>query len=159
VVRSWAAGHLRDPGGGADPAGRTIEIPVHYDGPDLPDVAGRTGLSTQEVIRLHSAPDYHVYAVGFTPGFPFLGEVPEVLRLPRRSTPRPLVPFNAVAIANAQSCVYPLPSPGGWNLLGTALSTVYDPNRAAPFQIAAGGRMRFRPAEGHTPPLPTVREL
>ena len=159
VVRSWAAGHLRDPGSGADPAGRTIEIPVRYDGPDLPDVAGRTGLSTQEVIRLHSAPDYHVYAVGFTPGFPFLGEVPEVLRLPRRSTPRPLVPFNAVAIANAQSCVYPLPSPGGWNLLGTALSTIYDPNRAAPFLIAPGDRVRFRPAEGQTPPLPAVREL
>ncbi|WP_161880983.1 5-oxoprolinase subunit PxpB [Deinococcus alpinitundrae] len=158
AVRAWAARHLRTTGS-ADPAGRTIEIPVRYDGPDLPDVAERTGLSQAEVIRLHSAPDYHVYAVGFTPGFPFLGEVPEVLRLPRRSTPRAQVPFNAVAIANAQSCVYPLPSPGGWNLLGTALGTVYDPNRAAPFLISPGDKVRFVPGEGETPPLPAVRDL
>lgn len=159
VVRGWAIRHLKNLVGEADPAGRAIEIPVRYDGPDLPDVVGRTGLSEAEVIRLHSSPDYHVYAVGFTPGFPFLGEVPGALRLPRRSTPRPNVPFNSVAIANAQSCVYPLPSPGGWNLLGTALATIYDPNRAEPFLIAPGDRVRFRPSEGETPPLPAVCEL
>ena len=159
AVRNWAAGHLAQLAPEAELKGQLIELPVRYDGPDLPDVAARSGLSQAEVIRLHSAPEYHVYAVGFTPGFPFLGEVNEALRLPRRATPRPSVPFNAVAIANAQSCVYPLPSPGGWNLLGTALETIYDPNRAAPFLIAPGDRVRFIPAEGQTPPLPAVREL
>ena len=146
AVRGWAQKHLRTCEDGAAAGSRLIEVPVRYDGPDLPDVAGRTGLSEAEVIRQHCAPDYHVYAVGFTPGFPFLGEVAEVLRLPRRSTPRANVPFNAVAIANAQTCVYPLPSPGGWNLLGTALTTIYDPNRQEPFLIAPGDRVRFTPS-------------
>lgn len=160
AVRSWARRHLAALGeAGAAPEGRLTELPVRYDGPDLADVAERTGLSEAEVIGRHSAPHYHVYAVGFTPGFPFLGEVDERLRLPRRSTPRPLVPFNSVAIANAQSCVYPLPSPGGWNLLGTALETIYDPNRERPFLIAPGDRVRFVAASGETPPLPAVREL
>ena len=160
TVRSWARRHLAALGEvGAAPEGRRTELPVCYDGPNLSEVAERTGLSVAEVIRRHSAPDYHVYAVGFTPGFPFLGEVDPRLRLPRRPTPRPLVPFNSVAIANAQSCVYPLPSPGGWNLLGTALETIYDPNRAEPFLIAPGDRIRFVAASGETPPLPAVREL
>lgn len=157
AVREWVARHLQSFDDVAGAGGRLIELAVRYDGPDLPDVAERTGLSESEVIRLHSGSEYHVYAVGFTPGFPFLGEVPEVLRLPRRSTPRATVPFNAVAVANAQTCVYPLPSPGGWNLLGTALATIYDPNRAEPFLISPGDRVRFRPAEGDTPPLPSVR--
>ena len=157
-VRAWVARHLNAPDAGP-PDGRRLELPVRYDGPDLPDVAGRTGLSEAEVVRLHAAPEYHVYAVGFTPGFPFLGEVAPELRLPRRSTPRPTVPFNAVAIANAQSCVYTLPSPGGWNLLGTLLTTVYDPNRAEPFMVSPGDRVRFVPREGETPSLPGIREL
>lgn len=160
-VTDWAAGHLRtvDAGGATGTAGRLIEVPVRYDGPDLPDVAARTGLNEAEVVRLHSATDYHVYAVGFTPGFPFLGEVTNELRLPRRSTPRPLVPFNSVAVAGAQSCVYALPSPGGWNLLGTALKVIYDPNREEPFLVAPGDRVRFVPGGGETPPLPAVRQL
>lgn len=158
AVRGWVTRHLRGVDGAAEVQGRLTELPVRYDGPDLPDVAARTGLTEAEVIRLHSGSEYHVYAVGFTPGFPFLGEVPEALRLPRRSTPRATVPFNAVAVANAQTCVYPLPSPGGWNLLGTALTTIYDPNRERPFLIAPGDRVRFRPSQGETPPLPTVRE-
>ena len=111
------------------------------------------------VIAAHSGVDYHVYALGFTPGFPFMGEVPPELRLPRRDTPRAQVPFNAVAVANAQSCVYVLPSPGGWNLLGTALTTIYDPHRAEPFLLAPGDTVRFVPAEGEAPSLPAAREL
>lgn len=162
AVRSWVTEHLkampeREFADGA--VGRSIEIPVRYDGEDLEDVAAQTGLSAAEVVRLHSAPTYHVYAVGFTPGFPFLGEVPEPLRLPRRSTPRAGVPFNAVAIAAAQSCVYVLPSPGGWNLLGTALTTIYDPNRPQPFLISPGDSVRFVPTGGDAPPLPAVHLL
>jgi len=157
-VRAWIMRHLNAPH--APPADhRVLELPVRYDGPDLPDVAERTRLSEAEVVRLHAAPEYHVYAVGFTPGFPFLGEVAPELRLPRRSTPRPAVAFNTVAIANAQSCVYTLPSPGGWNLLGTLLTTVYDPHRAEPFMVSPGDRVRFVPQQGETPPIPRVREL
>lgn len=161
AVRAWVRRHLGalDQSGECAPAGRLIELPVRYDGMDLADVAARTGLSEAEVIRLHSRPEYHVYAVGFTPGFPFVGAVDERLRLPRRSSPRPLVPFNSVAVAGAQGCVYTLPSPGGWNLLGTLLTTVYDPNRTQPFLIAPGDRVRFVPGEGETPELPAVRAL
>ncbi|WP_288404427.1 5-oxoprolinase subunit PxpB [uncultured Deinococcus sp.] len=165
-VAAWVRRHLRAAQGGAgtghaDP-GRTVEIPVRYDGEDLADVAARTGLDPAEVIRRHAAPTYHAYAVGFTPGFPFLGEVEEALRLPRRATPRLAVPLNAVAIAGAQTCVYPLPSPGGWNLLGTALRTLYDPNRPEPCLIAPGDTVRFVPVEGlyhPAPTLPPVRPL
>ncbi|MGI8748869.1 MAG: carboxyltransferase domain-containing protein, partial [Deinococcus sp.] len=159
-VRAWVGRHLEELE--TEPArqeGRSLELPVRYDGMDLADVAERTGLGQAEVIRLHSGPEYHVYAVGFTPGFPFLGEVDERLRLPRRATPRGAVPFNAVAIANAQSCIYTLPSPGGWNLLGTLLTTVYDPTRPEPFMISPGDRVRFVPQQGEAPPLPGVREL
>ncbi|WP_412030385.1 5-oxoprolinase subunit PxpB [Deinococcus yunweiensis] len=156
-VRTWVQGHLDTLGTGAEEGGRHIDLPVRYDGPDLPDVAARTGLSVAEVIRRHTENSYRVYAVGFTPGFPFLGEVPGDLRVPRRDTPRPLVPAGAVAIANAQTCVYPLPSPGGWNLLGTALVTVYDPNRDRPFLLDAGDTVRFVPGDGETPVLPAER--
>jgi KipI family sensor histidine kinase inhibitor len=157
----WVQRHLESLGSGASPSGgnQTLQLPVRYDGTDLAEVAERTGLSQAEVISLHSAPDYHVYAVGFTPGFPFLGEVDEKLRLPRRATPRPVVPFNSVAIANAQSCVYPLPSPGGWNLLGTLLGTLYDPNRDHPFLLSPGDSVRFVPSQGRAPALPAVREV
>ncbi|WP_407542563.1 5-oxoprolinase subunit PxpB (plasmid) [Deinococcus radiomollis] len=160
AVRAWVRRHLDQLDEGVPAAqGRLIELPVRYDGPDLPEVAKRTGLSEAEVVRLHSAPAYHVYAVGFTPGFPFLGAVDGRLRLPRHSTPRPLVAFNSVAIANAQSCVYVLPSPGGWNLLGTVLNVIYDPNREQPFLIAPGDTVRFLPGEGRSPELPAAREL
>ncbi|UQN09785.1 5-oxoprolinase subunit PxpB [Deinococcus sp. QL22] len=161
-VRGWVTEHLRavpEQELAAGAAGRRIDIPVRYDGEDLEDVAAQTGLSPAEVVRQHSAQAYHVYAVGFTPGFPFLGELPPRLRLPRRSTPRAAVPFNAVAIAAAQSCVYVLPSPGGWHLLGTALTTIYDPNRPQPFLISPGDSVRFVAAPGDTPPLPSVRPL
>ncbi len=173
-VHAWVEGHLRtfaqpsdaqpSPTGPDQPQtglarGRTVLLPVRYDGADLLEVASRTGLSQAAVIEAHSSPEYHVYALGFTPGFPFLGEVAPVLRLPRRPTPRPLVPFNSVAVANAQSCVYALPSPGGWNLLGTALETLYDPNRPEPFLISPGDKVRFQASEGPTPTLPAVREL
>ncbi|THF69692.1 5-oxoprolinase subunit PxpB [Deinococcus sp. Arct2-2] len=162
TVRGWVTHHLKampERELTTDVPGRSLEIPVRYDGEDLEEVAAHTGLSAAEVVRLHSAPAYHVYAVGFTPGFPFLGEVTPSLRLPRRSTPRAGVPFNAVAIAAAQSCVYVLPSPGGWHLLGTALTTIYDPNRPQPFLISPGDSVRFVPAYGASPPLPEVRPL
>ncbi len=139
--------------------GRVVEIPVRYDGEDLEEVARLTGLSLEEVKRRHQAPLYRVYALGFTPGFPFLAPVDEALRLPRRPHPRPRVPAHSVALAGVQTGIYPLPSPGGWRLLGTALVPVYDPHRASPFLLRPGDRVRFREAEGPTPPEPLPLDL
>ncbi|MEZ0347825.1 MAG: 5-oxoprolinase subunit PxpB [Thermus sp.] len=139
--------------------GRVVEIPVRYDGEDLQEVARRTGLSQVEVKRRHQAPLYRVYALGFTPGFPFLAPVDEALRLPRRPHPRPRVPAHSLAMAGAQTGIYPLPSPGGWHLLGTALVAVYDPHREPAFLLSPGDWVRFREAEDPPPPEPAPLDL
>ncbi|TBH20940.1 5-oxoprolinase subunit PxpB [Thermus thermamylovorans] len=139
--------------------GRVVEVPLRYDGEDLLEVAARTGLPPEEVRRRHQTPLYRVYALGFTPGFPFLAPVDEALRLPRRAHPRPRVPAHAVAMAGPQTGIYPLPSPGGWHLLGTALVAVYDPHREEPFLLRPGDRVRFREAAGPTPKEPEPWEL
>lgn len=139
--------------------GRLVQVPVRYDGADLPAVARTLGLSVPEVIALHSKPTYRVYALGFTPGFPFLGAVPPELRLPRRGVPHPRVPANTVAMADFQTGIYPGTTPGGWHLLGQALEAVYDPHRAEPFLIHPGDQVRFVPATGNTPAQPAARRL
>ena len=139
--------------------GRVVEIPVRYDGEDLPEVAARTGLTPEAVKALHQKPLYRVYALGFTPGFPFMAPVEPPLRLPRKAHPRPRVPAHSVAVAGAQTGIYPLPSPGGWNLLGRALVAVYDPHRPEPFLLRPGDRVRFREAEGEVPGEPLPLEL
>ncbi len=157
-VRCWAErpNHIR-----ADETerARTVEIPVRYDGPDLENICERTGLTREEVVKQHSGSPYHVYAVGFTPGFPFMAEVDARLRLPRRDTPRARVGAHSVAMTGSQTGIYPLPSPGGWHLLGTALKTVYDPHRAEPFLLRPGDGVFFVPAQGETPPPPERLEL
>lgn len=120
-----------------------VEIPTHFDGEDLPHVAAQTGLSEAEVIERFSATTYHVYAVGFTPGFPFMGEVDTSLQLPRRGKPRQRVPANTVAIANAQAGIYPLTTPGGWHLLGTSLTPLYDPSREKALLLEPGDSVNF----------------
>ena len=103
------------------PPPKVVEIPVCYGGeygPDIDHVAKSNHLTTQEVIRLHSEPEYLIYMVGFTPGFPFLGGLPEALHTPRLETPRTHVPKGSVGIANGQTGVYPIASPGGWQLIG-----------------------------------------
>jgi KipI family sensor histidine kinase inhibitor len=139
--------------------GRVVEVPVRYDGEDLREVAGRAGLSVEAVKALHQKPLYRVYALGFTPGFPFMAPVEPPLRLPRRPHPRPRVPAHSVAVAGPQTGIYPLPSPGGWNLLGTSLAAVYDPHRPEPFLLRPGDRVRFQEAEGPTPEEPPPLEL
>jgi KipI family sensor histidine kinase inhibitor len=151
-VERWLRRHLRSLPAAAEE--RRVEVPVRYDGVDLPWVAAQTRLSVEEVIRLHSQPEYRVFATGFTPGFPFLGPLDERLRLPRRGDPRPWVPAHAVAVAGGQTGIYPLPSPGGWHLIGTALVAMYDPQREEPFYLRAGDRVRLVRAEGPTPALP-----
>ena len=120
-----------------------ISIPVHYDGPDLAEVASRTGLSADEVIRRHSGREYRVYLLGFAPGFAYLGTLDPALVLPRRSAPRTQVPAGSVAIAGAQTGVYPLATPGGWHLIGTTPLALFDPAREPAALLKAGDRVRF----------------
>lgn len=122
-----------------------IVIPVRYDGPDLDEVAGRVGLTHDEVIRRHSSREYQVYLLGFAPGFAYLGELDPALVLPRRAEPRVRVPPGSVAIAAAQTAIYPLATPGGWHLIGTTLLRMFDPAREPPAVLTPGDRVRFDP--------------
>lgn len=128
-------------------AARRLEIPVCYGGefgPDLEAVARHAGMSAADVISAHAAGDYLVHAIGFTPGFPYLGGLPEALAMPRRATPRALVPAGSVAIGGAQTGVYPLATPGGWNLIGRTPLVLFDAARAEPVLLQAGDHVTFR---------------
>lgn len=128
--------------------GRCIELPVYYSeesGADLAAVADGAGLSVSEVIDLHSSREYRVYAIGFAPGFAYLGELDERLKTPRLKTPRQRVPRGAVAIADRQTAVYPAVSPGGWNLIGSCPQRMFDPDRDPSMPVAVGDRVRFCP--------------
>lgn len=122
---------------------KTIEIPVTYDGPDLAAVAETCRLTPEEIIRQHKSTPYTVYMMGFTPGFPYLGILPEAIRVPRRPAPRPRVPAGSVAIAGMQTGIYPVDSPGGWQLIGHTDLTLFDPNREQPFLFAPGDMVQF----------------
>ena len=124
---------------------RTHVLPVRYDGPDLSEVAERTGLSRNEVVRRHAALTYDVHFLGFVPGFGYLGPLDSALVLPRRVVPRRRVPAGSVAIAGAQTGVYPLETPGGWHLIGRTDAVLFDPARDPPNLLAAGDRVRFSP--------------
>jgi KipI family sensor histidine kinase inhibitor len=128
-------------------AGSLIEIPVRYDGPDLAEVAERTGLTIAEVIERHSSRTYHAYMSGFAPGFTYLGDLDASLVLPRRTVPRVRVSAGSVAIAGAQTAVYPLETPGGWHLIGSTTLAMFDPQRDPPALIRAGDTVRFVNAE------------
>jgi len=130
------------------PRERIIEIPVCYGGehgPDLPFVAERNGLSQEEAVRLHSEVDYPIYMLGFTPGFPYLGGLDERLHTPRRQTPRSRVPQGSVGIANAQTGIYPVSSPGGWQLIGRTPWQLFSPSKDWPVPYKPGDRLRFKP--------------
>lgn len=123
--------------------GSLIEIPVRYDGRDLAEVADRTGLSVAEVAERHSSRSYRAYMSGFLPGFAYLGDLDSSLILPRRSTPRIRVPAGSVAIAGAQTAVYPLETPGGWHLIGSTSAAMFDATRAQPALVRPGDMVRF----------------
>ncbi|WP_298913131.1 5-oxoprolinase subunit PxpB [uncultured Algimonas sp.] len=127
---------------------RLIEIPVAYggaDGPDLDAMAERIGRSADEVIALHSGRDYRVCMMGFIPGFAFLSDVDPVLRHPRHETPRAKVPAGSVGIANWQTGIYGLESPGGWQIIGRTDALMFDADRDPPFLVETGDRIRFVP--------------
>jgi len=127
---------------------QTVEVPVCYGGdlgPDLEAVAHHAGLTVAEVIARHAAPTYLVHMLGFAPGFPYLGGLDARLATPRRATPRPLVPAGAVGIAGAQTGIYSLPTPGGWQLIGRTPLRLFDPAAADPSLLHAGQYLRFVP--------------
>lgn len=127
---------------------RMVEIPVCYGGelgPDLDAVAALHNLDVQETIELHCAPIYHVYMIGFTPGFPYLGGLDERLYTPRREEPRKKVPPGSVGIADKQTGIYSVESPGGWHLLGRTPLRMFDLNRDRPFFLEPGDAVKFEP--------------
>jgi KipI family sensor histidine kinase inhibitor len=129
---------------------RVIQVPVVYGGefgPDLDFVAQYHNLTTDEVIRIHSEREYHVFMLGFTPGFPYLGEVDERIATPRLDSPRLHVPAGSVGIAARQTGIYPIESPGGWRIIGRTSLKLFDLDRDPPFLIGAGDKVKFIPVK------------
>lgn len=127
---------------------RTVHIPVCYGGaygPDLEVVAVHCGMTANEVIELHSGGSYLVYMIGFAPGFPYLGGLSKQLAAPRRGTPRTVIPAGSVGIAGNQTGVYPLATPGGWQLIGRTPVSLFRPWHERPSLLQAGDRIKFVP--------------
>lgn len=140
VLKSWPKL------GTAASEGRTVEIPVVYGGsagPDLDNVARHTGLSTKEVIERHSSAEYVVYFLGFLPGFAYMGGLDTSLATPRHTTPRVSIPAGSVGIGGEQTGIYPMASPGGWQLIGRTGLQLFDPSQQPPTLLRPGDRVRF----------------
>ncbi|ADW74754.1 MULTISPECIES: 5-oxoprolinase subunit PxpB [Rahnella] len=131
-----------------EPESRLIEIPVIYggtQGPDLDNVARHTGMTPRQVVECHAGADYIVYFLGFQPGFPYLGGMPSTLATPRHGEPRLSVPAGSVGIGGSQTGIYPLETPGGWQLIGQSLIAMFDPLREQPTLLLPGDSVRFVP--------------
>lgn len=132
---------------------KVIRIPVCYGGqygPDLENIAGHAGMSPQEVIDIHCSRDYLIYMLGFLPGFSYLGGLDERIHTPRLANPRIRIPAGSVGIGGSQTGIYPLDSPGGWQLLGMTPVKTYDPARQTPILFEAGDYIRFVPVDEET---------
>jgi inhibitor of KinA len=137
-----------DRGAASSPSRDIVVVPVCYDvmlGIDLVDVARAANVSIDDVVRLHAAPTYRVFMLGFLPGFAYMGPVDRQLAVSRKTVPRTRVPAGSVAIAGAQTGVYPLDAPGGWQVIGRTPMLPYDVDRADPFLFHAGDAVRFEP--------------
>jgi len=135
-------------GTAAPDGGRIWELPVAYggeSGPDLGEVAAKAGIPEDEAIALHATQTYHVYMLGFAPGFAYLGDLPQALRLPRRAAPRARVPAGSGAIASAMTATYPLESQGGWHLIGATPVALWDMARRDEPLLKPGDQVRFKP--------------
>ena len=144
IIESW----LKTQSAATPLPGRLIEIPVCYGGAfgeDLEALAASHGLSAEEVIAIHSGATYHVHLLGFVPGFAYLGGLDARLATPRRNTPRAHVPAGSVAIGGAQTGVYPLDTPGGWQLIGRTPLQLFKPDALPPSLLNAGDAVRFVP--------------
>ena len=129
----------------AAPAGtpRLVEIPTTYDGPDLADTASRSGLSVPELVVAHAGREYRAFFLGFMPGLAYCGILDPRIDAPRLAVPRSRVPAGSVAVANGQTIVYPVDSPGGWRLIGRTELATFDPAGDPAALIRAGDRLRF----------------
>lgn len=128
--------------------GTDRNIPVCYGGvhgPDLAELAAGKGMTTDEVVRIHSGAVYEVRAIGFSPGFPYLAGLPEALHMPRKSSPRTNVPVGSVGIGGAQTGIYTLATPGGWHLVGRTPLRLFRPDEADPAWLKVGDRVQFEP--------------
>ena len=150
-IVEWLSGKLRErlknPPKTEKSKGRVVEVPVCYGGefgPDLGLVAKHTKLSPEEVIKRHSKANYLVYLIGFAPGFPYLGGLPKELITPRHAKPRMNVAPGSVGIAANQTGIYPLDTPGGWNLVGRTPLKLFTPDKNPPVLLRAGDRVKFR---------------
>lgn len=132
---------------------RLWRVPVCYESefaPDLSSVAQQTNLAPEDVVALHAGTRYHVYMIGFVPGYPYMGDLPEALVLPRHSDPRIRVPPGSVAIATTMTAIYPLESPGGWHLIGTTPIRIFDAFASPPALFAPGDSVEFDAIDGDT---------
>jgi inhibitor of KinA len=128
--------------------GRLHRIPVTYDGPDIEAVATRLDLSPEQIAEIHTRPIYRVFLIGFVPGWAYLGPLAQELELPRRHVPRTQVPAGSVAIAGRQTGIYPLPTPGGWHLIGRTKVRLFLPDSDPPCLFRAGDRVKFFATQG-----------
>ena len=132
----------------ADTAANVISIPVCYGleyGPDIAELAETRNLPVDKVINLHSAATYTVFMIGFVPGFAYLGGLDPLLESPRKATPRAIVPAGSVGIAGGQTGIYPLATPGGWQLIGRTPLKLFDATRPQPSLLKAGDKVKFEP--------------
>ncbi|MFE7982590.1 allophanate hydrolase subunit 1 [Streptomyces cellulosae] len=132
-------------------AGGTVEIPARYDGPDLADVAAHWGVGEAEVARIHAGVEFRAAFCGFAPGFGYLTGLPAPYEVPRRSAPRTSVPAGSVALAGPYTSLYPRPSPGGWQLIGTTDAVLWDHTREPAALLSPGTRVRFVPVPSTGP--------
>ncbi|WNC17425.1 5-oxoprolinase subunit PxpB [Brevibacillus brevis] len=140
IISRTQKGKAREP--------RLVEIPVCYGGeygPDLEEVARHNGLAPDEVVRIHSEQKYLVYMIGFAPGFPYLGGLDERIATPRRTAPRTAIPKGSVGIGGSQTGIYPIVSPGGWNIIGRTAVPLFRPEQQPPSLLRAGDFVRFLP--------------
>jgi KipI family sensor histidine kinase inhibitor len=147
ALREGIANLLDDRAADARPRRRFL-VPACYEpecAPDLDEVASRSGLSREQVIAAHSGQDYHVYSIGFLPGYAYMGDVVPQLALPRRTDPRVRVPPGSIAIAAGMTGIYPIESPGGWHLIGATAVKLFDPGWEEPSLFRPGDAVRFVP--------------
>jgi inhibitor of KinA len=146
AIREWVRAKLDQISDAVERQPRLIEVPTTYGGEygiDLESVAAHHHLHVEDVIRLHSEKIYAVYMMGFTPGFPYMGKLDDTIATPRLETPRTRVLAGTVAIAGAQTGIYPIDSPGGWRLIGHTSLQLFDPVSESPFLFSPGDRVRF----------------